>query len=232
MDEKLFIRCLAHGWLQRNPERLNAKEKAKFQEGLEEFLLGESKTIDDEVYDFLVQTKAIHKDPRHITFLEYLKRKYPKISAKKILDVGAGRCCHLSSSLAECGYKPYAMDPSIRLDSKEIKALGIVNYFKSEFRCDEFAKNGKGTNIMQYDAMAGLEPCLATEHIIRQGIKYNKPFDILLCYENHDSLNGDKFKSPEDWFDYLMDISGDIHVEKHGKNFIATNYEYDSAKSI
>ena len=55
-----------------------------------------------------------------------------------------------------------------------------------------------------------------------------KPIQWVYVRGNHE-VNG---IGAEDWFDYLMDISGDIHVEKHGKNFIATNYEYDSAKSI
>jgi len=98
-----------------------------------------------------------------------------------------------------------------------------ITTIKKLFRCDEFAKNGVGTDITQFNIIVGLEPCDATEHIIRQGLTYDKPFDVLLCYENHDALSGKRFNEPEEWFDHLKGISTEVDIVKLGSSFIATN---------
>ena len=218
-----MIKDKASKWLAENPERLTSKEKEQFKKSLDEYLFTNSKTIDDEVFDFLVQTKLIKNDARHITFANYLNKKYANSKVKTILDVGAGRCCHLSRELTRNGFKIYSQDPKIRLTDKEIKRAGIVEAVRTKFECDEYSNGGKGTYIQKFDAVVGLEPCMATEHIIRQGLAYDKPFDVLLCYENHNALDGRTFKEPEDWFDYLKGISREVDIVKLGSSFIATN---------
>lgn len=218
-----IIRNEASKWLSKNPERLSHLEIEKFKNSLDEYLFGNSKTIDDEVYDFLVDAKLIKNPTRHSQFAQYLNKKYSKTSVNSILDVGAGRCCHLSKELTDFGFKMSVQDPKIRLTDKEIKRLGIIEGFRTRFECDEYSSSGKGTNIQKYDALVGLEPCMATEHIIRQGLAYDKPFDVLLCYEKHNALNGKGFSEPEEWFDYLKGISKDVDIIKQGSSFIATN---------
>jgi len=91
-----IIKNEAAKWISQNPERLSHGEIEKFKKGLDEYLFGNSRTIDDEVYDFLVDSKLIKGKTRHSTFADYLKKKYLGTDVKKVLDVGAGRCCHLS----------------------------------------------------------------------------------------------------------------------------------------
>jgi len=64
---------------------------------------------------------------------------------------------------------------------------------------------------------------MATEHIIRQALKYNKAFDVLLCAAAHDGLGGEKFESPEAWYKHLRHISREIKIQKVGNSFVATN---------
>ena len=139
------------------------------------------------------------------------------------MDVGAGRMCKLSSVLAKCGYKMYAIDPNIRLLPKEAGKLKISSMLKNKFVCDELALNGKGTNIQNYDLIVGLEPCDATEHVIRQAIKFNKPFEILLCASQHDGLDGTKFKTYLEWYEHLKGISSEVKITRKKNSYFASN---------
>lgn len=222
--EQLFLKAL--GYLSKNPYRFNKQEKAKFLQGLSDWIDGKSIVIDDEVYDFFVDIGLYKGKRREEEFVNYLNKKYGIIRFKKILDVGAGRMCLLSESLAKMGNVLYAMDPNIRLSEAEAKRKSIRSIKKQRFVCDEFAKNGRGTSLLNYDFIFGLEPCDATEHIIRQGLKYNKPFDILLCGAPHKSLDGKTFVSYEAWYEYLDSISSEVEVKKFGASYFASNQNF------
>jgi hypothetical protein len=218
-----IFRVLAHIYLQENPERFTKDEMAKFNKHLEEWIVGNSDAIDDDIYDFLIAKELIHKPRRETVFMRYIKNKYSPTTHKNILDVGSGRLCRLGVKLSENGFNPSCIDPNIRLDKNEAQKLHLAKIIKDRFICDDFSKHNKGTNIANYDLLVGLEPCDATEHIIRQGLKYEKPFDIILCYAAHKSLTGKSFQSPEDWYEYLQSISQEIHISKINDSFIATN---------
>ena len=222
--EQLFLVALEY--LKRNPYRFDNQEKAKFMQGLRNWVDGKNLEIDDEVYDFLVDVGVYKGKRREEEFVSYLNQKYGMIKFSKILDVGAGRMCKLSESLAKMGNILYAIDPKIRLSETEAKKLGIRSIKKQNFICDEFAKNGKGTNIQNYDYIFGLEPCDATEHIIRQGLKYDKPFDVLLCGAPHKALDGKTFSNYHEWYEYLNSISKDVEVKKFGSSYFASNTEF------
>ena len=140
-----------------------------------------------------------------------------------MLDVGAGRMCHLSEKLANLGSSVVAMDPNIRITDSEAKAKKIMALRKELFTCDMFAKHHNGTDVTLYDLLVGLEPCMATEHIIRQGLADDKPFDVALCYANHSALNGKTFKTPEEWYYYLKSISSEIKDVTNNGTTILTN---------
>lgn len=217
------LNLLAAYYLQKNPYRFNKQEKEKFLKGLQEWIDGKSEVIDDEVYDFLLDMGLYKKERREDEFISYINQKYGIIRFSKILDVGAGRMCKLSQALAKYGNTLYAIDPNIRLLPDEARKMGIKTIKKEFFVCDEFAKNGRGTNIQNVDYVFGVEPCDATEHIIRQGLKYDKPFDVLLCAAPHDSLDGRKFGHYSDWYEYLLKISAEVDILKFGDSYIAAN---------
>ena len=217
---------VALDYLNKNPYRFNSQEKAKFLNGLTEWANGKMSEIDDEIYDFLIDVGIYKGKRREEEFVSYLNQKYGIIRFKKILDVGAGRMCKLSEALAKFGNSMYAIDPNIRLSQQEANRIGIKSIKLQKFVCDEFAKNGKGTNIQSYDYIIGLEPCDATEHIIRQGIKYEKPFDILLCGAPHKALNGSTFDDYEEWYEYLSSISTEVKISKFASNYVASNTNF------
>ena len=218
----LIIKKQAKDWLKDNPLRLNSEEKQKFLIDLSLYLERKNGVIADEVFDFLVQRGLVFNEPREQTFTAYLIKKYGNLNGVKALDVGAGRICVLSKSINEKGGKVTAIDTNIRLSEKELEKLNIA-VIKKLFRCDEFSKNGKGTNIHDYDLILGLEPCGATEHIIRQALKYDKPFDISLCAAPHKGLNGETFKTHLEWYEHLAKISKEVSIIKNDCGYVATN---------
>lgn len=225
MNSELFnliVKREATSWLKENPLLLNSQEKQKFLQSLQNYLENKTNTLDDEVYDFLVQKQLIKNKSREETFLKYLINKYHNLPNLHILDVGAGRICSLSKAIADIGGKPTAIDTNIRLSNAELNKSRI-KAFKKVFRCDDYSKNGIGTNIDKYDIIVGLEPCNATEHIIRQSLKYNKPFDINLCAAPHQSLNGKTFETYKEWYNYLSSISKEVSIIENDCGFIATN---------
>ena len=213
----------AFEYLEFNPERFNDLEKMKFMQDLQEWMSGKSETIADEVYDFLLAIKATNQTSREGVFSSFINEKYNHLAFHRVLDVGAGRMCKFSKIMAKQGAKVTAMDPKIRLTENEADSANIV-IKKDLFECDEYARYGdRGTNVTPYDMLVGLEPCNATEHIIRQGLKYDKPFNIMLCETAHDALNGRTFNSYEDWYAFLKSISGEVDIQEYKNSFIATN---------
>lgn len=219
----LFLIARAEQYLKQNPDRFTNAEKQKFKVGLAEWISGTSETIDDEVYDFLVSLKIDGRKAREDVFASHIVQKYSNIKFRKILDVGAGRMCKLSNVLSRYGYRMYAVDPNIRLTPKEAGKLKLASISKNRFLCDEFSTDGKGTNIKNYDLIVGLEPCDATEHIIRQALKYDKPFEVLLCAAQHDALDGTTFKSYLEWYEHLKGISQEVQIIKKDGSYIASN---------
>ncbi len=219
---KLIVKRQADIWLKENPLLLNNQEKQKFLTGLQNYLENKTSAIDDEVYDFLIQTKLINCESREEVFMKYLIKKYGSLKGANVLDVGAGRVCSFSKLIAEHGGKVMAMDIKIRLKN-EILRKSKIAAVKKLFKCDEYAKNLFGTNIANYDLIVGLEPCDATEHIIRQSLKYDKPFDVYLCAAPHKGLNGEIFNTYKEWYTHLKNISKEVSIVEYDGGFIATN---------
>ncbi len=227
MDKTMLnaiIYSRADNYLKKNTERFNKKEKEQFVEDLREYLSNTNSNVyTDKVYDFLLHEGLVDGKSRESEFAEYLLDKHGNSSIKSVLDVGAGRMCKLSSALSKNGWSMTAIDPKIRLEKKELKERGIEKTIKAPLLCDEFVKNMSGVSVIEYDLVVGLEPCDATEHIIRQSLKYDKPFEVMLCYQAHNALNGQQFDKPEQWYEYLSNISSEVEIVKCGFNSIATN---------
>lgn len=220
---KMMIWQKAIAYLKKNPERFNADEKEKFKISLIEFLNTDNNAIADEIYDFLVAEKIVWANDRTNEFASYVNGKFSPFRFKRVLDVGAGRICKLSEKLTKKGYSVTSVDPKIRLSKSEAKGMHIQKIEKTFFECDDFAKNGQGYDVSDYDLIVGLEPCEATEHIIRQALKYKKAFAVLLCATNHSALNGKQFKTSKQWYKYLLSISENVDIVNYNGSFILTN---------
>ena len=157
-EDELFI--IALNYLEKNPYRFNSQEKANFMRGLKEWIDGKSETIDDVIYDFLIDIGLYKRQSREKVFVSYLNKKYGVIRFSKILDVGAGRMCKLSQILAKMGNTLYSVDPNIRLSQAEAKSLGIKAISNQRFVCDEYAKGTRGTPISNFDFIFGLCFCV------------------------------------------------------------------------
>ena len=222
---RLIIFKKAEKYLQDNPERFNDDEKKIFRLQLDDYLnYPNQRSIDDNVYDFFVNCDITKDQNRHILFAKYLIKKYSPSTHPNLLDVGAGRMCHLSNRLARNNFNITSMDPKIRLSESEAKQQKISKIITSKFYCDDYApKETTGTNITDYDIIVGLEPCDATEHIIRQSLKYDKPFDISLCATHHKPLENKKVRNQEEWYEYLQSISSEVKIKKVPGMYIASN---------
>ena len=174
------------------------------------------------MFDFLQQCGIIKSKSRENIFLTYLINKYDSLKDCNVLDVGAGRICALSKAISKNGAHVTAMDTNIRISNESLLNENITAK-KTLFKCDDYAKNGQGTNINDYNLIVGLEPCDATEHIIRQSLKYEKPFDVYLCAAPHRALNGKTFRTYMEWYEYLEKISNEVSIIKKDSGYIATN---------
>ena len=67
--DQLYVIALAY--LEKNPNRFNAQEKTKFMAGLKEWIDDKSETIDDMVYDFLVDVGIYKRPKREDVFVSY-----------------------------------------------------------------------------------------------------------------------------------------------------------------
>lgn len=221
LKRNVFI--MANRYLKVNEERFTETEKELFMKNLDDCLSGKTENYDDEIYDFFVATGLKNKPRREEEFISHLNKRHNLTRYHKIMDVGAGRLCRLSESLAKMGFEMHAVDPNIRFSGKEAKEKGIASISKNKFICDYASPNSKGTIITGYDLLVGLEPCEATEHIIRQAMQYKIPFEILLCAAPHDSIDGQSFDKMFRWYRYLTSISDGVFLEKDGGNYYISN---------
>lgn len=207
-------------WLRKNPERLNLEEIQNVRDNLHNYLNCQSPMCENLV-DIMVDLKYLSFPSRHVQFASYLNKKYKPADVKRVLDVGAGRMCHFSREMAKLGFNIDAFDPEIRLSEREAKRYNIA-LRKAYFKCDKYS-DGVGTDITDYGLITGIFPCAATEHIIRQSLKYDKPFELILCGCANDGLNGQKFDSSTEWVNYLKSLSSDIVFTRTGFYDVLTN---------
>ncbi len=165
----------------------------------------------DEMIDFFDYIN--HTPHRYESFARKLSRSYPPKSYPKVLNVGCGMILELDIELIKRGYEVSSMDPKV-LDKEELiqlrKKLKEMNLLKDIYK-EEIDKlslykqtfDYQVDHVSDYDLCIGLEPCEATEHIIRACLKENKDFMIGLCASAHDALDGTKFKDFRDWYKYL-----------------------------
>ena len=178
---------------------------------------GEFQDSSKEFNDFIFEYSSDLDDDRK--FAMGLMSDFPRSKYKNVLEVASGNNPKVSNFLAINGYSVSAIDPLIRENS--FKNLENLNLIKSNFFCDDIIGKGKGTDIKDYDCLVGIRSCKATEHIIRQSLNYDKPFNIMLCNCANDSIFGQNFINRDDWYSYLISISQEVKiVPENGYHYI------------
>lgn len=179
-------------FIEENPHELS---KEQFDLVIDDIFGNQNgKTICDETFDFF-QWQHNRKCRQQI-FAKYLMDNYSKFQGKEVLEVGCGRTARLSRMLRDY-FNMTVIDPKL-----EYKIEYMVRFIKGEFT--------QNTQINIYDLVIGLEPCEATEHIIRACVKARKDFIVVLCGVPHKRIDG---VMPEDymaWYDYLVSIDRDF----------------------
>lgn len=179
---------------------------------------GERFIVEDELIDFF---DAIDQSVnRFETFARKIRRLYPVKDYPRVLDVGCGVLMNLSLELARYGYEVTGIDPTVLtkeelLDvrKKLVRMKMLQNVREKEMEKITIVKdhfNYKVTNLESYDLIVGLEPCEATEHILRGSLMQNKSCIISLCATAHETLDGTTFENRFLWYDYLKSIDSKI----------------------
>lgn len=161
--------------------------------------------VSDEVSDFL---DLLFRNPtRWKSFANYIKDNYQLKKYNNILDVGCGKFADLSIELIKEGYNVTCIDPNLNTDKINVAELKLIKDI-FDYRIFDVAK---------YDLIIGLEPCDATEHIVRSALNNNKEFVVSLCATPHKSIDGKSFLNKNEWYQYLLNLYSDAlsleHVE-------------------
>lgn len=175
---------------------LLVRKSDKIEEKVEDFkLIISRKYRKDVVYDEIIDFFDIMegKTTRWQSFAKYIEITFPKKKFPNILEIGCGPVGDLTTILNEKGYQSTGIDP--RVDS--VKNLKLI---KEEFHY-------LYTDVSTYNLLVGLEPCNATEHIVRSSIQNNIPCVISLCGTTHDGIDGRKFSQREQWYEYLLSLT-------------------------
>lgn len=165
--------------------------------------------VPDEFVDF--SDTILHNPTRWESFGRYILYNYNPSIYKRVFDIGCGPLMDLSKYLINAGYDITSIDPRL------INPDGVR-------RKKDYFIYGK-TDISSFDLLIGLEPCDATEHIMKSAIESHIPFCIALCVALHKAINGQDFKSFEEWYNYLLEESkGEATVIKDAKVFTKRYY--------
>lgn len=161
----------------------------------------------DEIIDFIDLRSGNYT--RWEAFARYIETRYIVQRYISVLDVGCGPFADLSIKLAEKGYDVTSIDPRIEETSRLKIIKGLFDF--------------ESTDVKRYDLIVGLEPCEATEHIIRSAVANKKAFAICLCGIHHEGIDGKVFETYDEWVNYLIGIDKiNIMVDERyilGKNF-------------
>ena len=119
-----------------------------------------------------------------------LSKEYFNLDNKSILEVGCGYIPILSSIYKNNGYS--------------IEAINNKILFKdyNNIKTTEYDLN-KEYDLSKYDLIVGIRPCVITENIIDLCYKYKKDFMIYFCPCIHNSKDGNKFNTYDEWINYI-----------------------------
>jgi SAM-dependent methyltransferase len=183
-------------FLNKFKEFLILRESDKIEEKIKDFTdlisgVYSKDTIYDEIVDFLDVIKGT--PTRWESFAQYINNRFAVSDFSKVLDVGCGPMADLSLLLIEKGYDVVGIDSKVK-EIENLKTIKKLFDYKKE-------------DVSNFDLLVGLEPCDATEHIIRSSMENKIPCVISLCCTSHDSIDGQRFSSKEEWYEYLLSIT-------------------------
>ena len=147
--------------------------------------------IADSIVDFL--DVLCDSPTRWQSFAKYIGKEFPKEQYKRVLDVGCGPLADLSLVLTNMGYETTGIDPRVHEKGRIKLIRRAFDYLK--------------TDVSNFDLIVGLEPCDATEHIVRSSLKNNVPSAISLCAAPHNGIDGRSFGTTNEWYDFLLSLS-------------------------
>lgn len=143
-------------YIKRNPNLLNAQEKDKLRRQLIEYANAPEEGVEDLLMEFFVYAniiKSLEDD-----FLKYVMECYPAEKFPKVLEEATGKVCSLGQKLKQNGYKVTAMDPDLRISSKDPRVKEI-KLLKRKFTPD--------FSVLPYDIVIGYNACPAAGTLLR-----------------------------------------------------------------
>jgi len=189
-----LIQDLLKRYKELNPNELTASELKDLQQEVTK--ANRSEDVSDQYCDFMLWCRGLPS--RQKEFVNHILKRLSKHPGAKILEVGCGRTAIVSRELSKHGFQMTCIDP--KLDFSVIKHSTEIKGIRAKFDYETF-------NISEFDYVIAVEPCDATEHVVRACISANKPFFMSLCGVPHKLLNGKMPKDYKEWHQYLRSIS-------------------------
>ena len=181
-----------------NPNELTPAEFAALQK---EITRANKTELSDQYCDFMLWCRELPS--RQKQFADFIIKKLSKHPGAKILEVGCGRTAILSRQLSKHGFQMTCIDPKLELSS-------IQKYPEIKGICGKF--DYKTFDLSGFDYVIAVEPCDATEHVVRACIATDTPFFMSLCGVPHKLLDGKMPKNHNEWYQYLKNIAPD-HIK-------------------
>ena len=154
----------------------------------------------------------------------YLIDKYKDIKFGRVIVSGVDKKNQLVEDLLRFGNNVYVQDRDIILNQKLAKEKGFL-LNTSDFTCDY--RRNIGVKLDKYNHVLGLQPDVnVAESMIRQGIIYEKPVDIMLPNEEGKTLTGRDIQSVFELAEYLEGISKDVTIRIKDGQLFASNVSH------
>lgn len=159
-----------------------------------------------------------------------IMNNFPISKFKNIMIVAVGNDLELPLFLKNHGYKITVIDKCLNEKLlSQYKNEGI-NAIPGEFYCDDEKGDCKGTNIKDVNCGVAIAACGATEGMIRQFSKYDKPFILIPCNCIHNSrIDRIIFKNHDEYIRFLCSFSEKINYSEVDRMPIFTNIKGDKS---
>jgi len=193
MESKEHIMDLEK-YLKDNPDDLTMQQKVKLRREVHAEAR-ESGVLSDEMVDYRLWLEKLPS--RCESFADYLSGPLMRYAGGTILEVGCGPRARLARSLLDRGYNVEAIDPKLEMRSRIFR--------RESFTIDY-------PHLDSFQAVIALEPCEATELVIRACTQQKVPFFVVPCGSPHPRIDGTLDKTTAEWWAYLMNLNSKIRI--------------------